>query len=113
MLETSRIAVVLVGTKFPENIGSVARGMKNMGLHELLLINPAPYKKLEAYALAHKSQDIIDKALVYDSLEDALGSFQFVVGTTQRIRGRRYPLYTPREIAEEIKGIGSPAIGAL
>lgn len=96
-----------MGTKFPENIGSVARGMKNMGLHELILINPTPYKNLEAYALAHKSKDIIDKALVYDSLKEALGSFVFVIGTTQRIRGRRYPLYTPREIAEEIKKIGS------
>ena len=107
MLETSKISIVLVGTKYPENIGSVARGMKNMGLKELILINPAPYKRLEAYALGYKSKDIIDNALVYDNLKEALGSFKFIVGTTQRVRGRRYPLYTPREIAKEVKRIGS------
>lgn len=106
-MHTSDISIVLVGTKFPENIGSVARGMKNMGMDKLILINPVPYKKLEAYALAHQSKDIIDKALVYDNLHEALEPFHFTVGTTQRIRGRRYPLYTPREIAAEIKNIGS------
>lgn len=107
MFKTSNISIVMVGTRFPENIGSVARGMKNMGLNELILIDPTPYKRLEAYALAHKSKDIIDKALLYDNLKEALGSFKFVVGTTQRIRGRHYPLYTPREIAKEVKRIGT------
>jgi len=103
----NNVSIVLVGTEFPENIGSVARGMKNMGLKELILINPVSYKRLETYALAHKSKDIIDNALVYDNLKDALSSFTFIVGTTQRIRGRRYPLYTPKEIAKEMRRIGS------
>jgi len=96
-----------VGPEFPENIGSVARGMKNMGLKELILINPVPYKRLETYALAHKSEDIIDNALVYDNLKEALSPFTFIVGTTQRVRGRHYPLYVPQEIAQEVKRIGS------
>ncbi len=107
MAALSKISIVMVGTGFPENVGSVARAMKNMGLKELILINPFPYKTLEAYALAHKSKDIIDRAHVHDNLKEALGSFNFIVGTTQRVRGRHYPLYTPKEIAKEIKRIGS------
>jgi len=107
MSELTNVSIVLVNAEFPENIGSVARGMKNMGLKELILINPVSYKRLEAYALAHKSKDIIDNALVYDNLKDALRPFSFIVGTTQRIRGRHYPLYTPKEIAKEVKRIGS------
>lgn len=107
MLNLANVSIVLVGTEFPENIGSVARGMKNMGLRELILINPVPYKRLEAYALAHKSESIIDNAQVYDDLREALSPFAFIVGTTQRVRGRHYPLYTPREIAKEVKRIGS------
>jgi len=106
MPKLSNVSVVLVETKYPENIGSVARGMKNMGLKELILINPVPYEKLEAYALAHRSKEIVDKALVYDSLEEALSNFTFIVGTTQRGRGRHYPLYTPKEITKEIIRIG-------
>lgn len=78
-----------------------------MGLKELILINPVPYKRLETYALAHKSEDIIDNALVYDNLKEALSPFAFIVGTTQRVRGRHYPLYIPQEIAKEVKRIGS------
>jgi len=78
-----------------------------MGLKELILINPVPYKTIEAYALAHRSKEIVDKALVYDSLEEALSKFTFIIGTTQRVRGRRYPLYTPKEIAKEVRKIGS------
>ena len=107
MPKNSNVSIVLVETKYPENIGSVARGMKNMGLKELILINPVPYKNLEAYALAHRSKEIVDKALVYDSLEEALSNFTFIIGTTQRVRGRRYPLYTPKEIAKEVRRIGS------
>ena len=107
MTPLSHISIVLVQTGYPENIGSVARVMKNMGLHELVLINPVPYKIIEAYALAHKSKDILDNALVYNDLEEALSPFNFIVGTTKRVRGPHYPLYTPRDIADEIKTIGN------
>ena len=101
MAGLSNVSIVLVGTEFPENIGSVARVMNNMGLKELVLVNPVPYKRLEAYALAHKSEDIIDSALVYDDLREALDPFTFIVGTTQRVRGHHYPIYIPEEIAKE------------
>ena len=107
MSELSNVSIVLVDTEYPENIGSVARGIKNMGLKELILINPVPYKRLEAYALAHKSKDVIDNALVYDDLKEALDPFTFIVGTTQRVRGRHYPLYSPKEIAKEARKIGN------
>ena len=106
MSKLSNISIVLVGTEYPENIGSVARVMKNMGLKELILINPVSYKRLETYALAHKSEDIIDSAIVYDNLKEALSPFTFIVGTTQRVRGRHYPLYLPKEIAKEVRRIG-------
>ncbi len=80
--------------------------MKNMGMKELILINPVPYQRLEAYALAHRSRDILDKALVYDNLAEALKPFAFVIGTTQRVRGRHYPLHTPSQIVGEVEKRG-------
>ena len=107
MKSLSHISIVLVNPEFPENIGSVARCMKNMGLSELILVNPVHYQRIETYALAHRSQDIVDRAVVYSSLQEALSNFSFVVGTTKRIRGRHYPLYTPQEAVREIKKVGS------
>ena len=113
MENLSHVSIVLVNPEIPENIGSVARAMKNMGLKELRLINPVPYKRIETYALAKKSRDIVDKALVYDDLQEALNPFSFVVGTTQRVRGRHYPLYTPQEAVDEMKGIGKKKIALV
>ena len=113
MKDLSYVSIVLVETEYPENIGAVARAMKNMGLKELILINPVHYKRLETYALAHKAEQIVDSALVYESLKEALNPFTFIVGTTQRVRGRHYPLYTPREIAQEIRSIGKEKKVAL
>jgi len=105
----AHVSIVLVNSEYPENIGSVARCMKNMGLRELILINPVPYQRLEAYALAHRSRDILDKAVVYDNLAEALKPFVFVIGTTQRVRGRHYPLHTPVHIVGEVHKRGGPA----
>ena len=101
----SKVSIVLVNTEFPENIGSVARCIKNMGLKDLILINPVPYKRIETYALAHRSKDVIDKARVYDDLEEALQPFNFIVGTTQRVRGRHLPLYAPDELISQIANL--------
>ena len=98
----TNISIVLVNPERPENIGSVARCMKNMGLKELILVNPVTYKRKETYALAHRSKEIIDKAKVFDDLQEALNPFNFIVGTTKRVRVRGHPLYTPREVITEI-----------
>ena len=106
MENPSNVSIVLVNTESPENIGSVARCMKNMGLKELILVNPVPYKRIETYALAYRSKEIIDNANVYDDLQEALNPFNFIVGTTQRLRGRNLPLYTPQEVMTEINTLG-------
>ena len=36
-----RIRIVLVEPSHPGNIGGTARAMKTMGLHQLVLVNPA------------------------------------------------------------------------
>jgi tRNA/rRNA methyltransferase len=102
----SNVSIILINPEFPENIGSVARCIKNMGLKDLRLIDPVPYKRIETYALAHRSKDIVDKASVYDNLEEALKPFHFIVGTTQRVRGRHLPLYTPQEVITQINSLG-------
>ena len=113
MAPLAHVSIVLVNTEFPENIGSVARCMKNMGLKELILVNPVYYQRLEAYALAHRSRDILDRAIVFDNLQEALKPFVFVIGTTQRVRGRHYPLYTPGQIVAEIQKRGAATRIAL
>ena len=51
-VDLSRVRVVLVNTSHPGNIGAVARAMKNMGLQQLFLVQPAVFPSAEATARA-------------------------------------------------------------
>ncbi|HIE04704.1 MAG TPA: RNA methyltransferase [Candidatus Latescibacteria bacterium] len=96
------IWVVLVEPRHPGNIGAVARAMKNVGLSRLALVRPVPFHTSEAYAMAHMSEEILEEASIYDSLEEALEGKALVVGTTARRGKRRGPFLAVDDAVEEI-----------
>lgn len=98
-----RIRIVLVNTSHPGNIGSSARAMKTMGLSELYLVKPAEFPHPKAVEMASSAADILEQAVVVDTLDEALADCTLVVGTSARMRTIPWPLFTPREIAEKIK----------
>nr|VFK10471.1 MAG: tRNA (cytidine32/uridine32-2'-O)-methyltransferase [Candidatus Kentron sp. LPFa]VFK26923.1 MAG: tRNA (cytidine32/uridine32-2'-O)-methyltransferase [Candidatus Kentron sp. LPFa] len=91
------ILIVLVGTTHPGNIGAVARAMKTMGLRRLHLVNPKRFPCAEATARAAGADDVLYGARVFDALPLALADCQWVVGTSARIRGIRWPELAIRE----------------
>ncbi|RDI46897.1 tRNA (cytosine(32)/uridine(32)-2'-O)-methyltransferase TrmJ [Aquicella lusitana] len=98
-----RIRIVLVNTSHPGNIGSAARAMKTMGLHELYLVSPELFPHPKANEMASGATDVLEKAIVTASLDDAIADCTLVVGTSARARTIPWPLLTPREMAEKIK----------
>ena len=62
-----RIRVVLVNTSHPGNIGGAARAMKNMGLSQLVLVQPESFPHGDAVARASGATDILDAARVVDT----------------------------------------------
>ncbi len=84
---TQRPAVVLVGTQEDGNIGAAARAMANMGLGELILVNPRQAIGKQARAFAVSAAHILDNATVEPDLARALARFGRVIGTTSA-RGR-------------------------
>lgn len=95
----NNVRIVLVNTTHPGNIGGVARAMKNMGLSELCLVKPGKFPHADALARAAGAGDLLDGALVVDSLDDALADCHLVVGTSARSRSIPWPLVNPRELA--------------
>ncbi|MGF7139313.1 tRNA/rRNA methyltransferase [Roseimarinus sediminis] len=77
---------LLVEPASPANVGAAARAIKTMGFKHLRLINPCDYLCDEARWLAHASNDILESATVYGSLEEATADLDFVVGTTAKQR---------------------------
>jgi len=95
----SNIRIVLVETSHPGNIGAVARAMKNMCLHRLVLVNPKHFPSSEADARASGAQDVLGDAQVVDSLEKAVGDCRVVVGASARKRSTLWTALDPRECA--------------
>jgi len=95
----NNVRIVLVNTTHPGNIGGVARAMKNMGLGELCLVKPKKFPHADALARAAGAGDLLDSALVVDSLDEALADCHLVVGTSARSRSIPWPLVNPRELA--------------
>jgi tRNA/rRNA methyltransferase len=85
MLETAdaNIRIVLVEPAGPLNVGSVARVMKNMGLHQLVLVNPhCDHLGEEARLMAVRAADILETAKVVESLPAALVGCVRAIATT-------------------------------
>ncbi len=97
-------AIVLIEPQLGENIGTAARAMYNCGLTDLRLVRPRdgwPSKK--AQAAASGADPVLDKARLYERVEDAIAGFGRVYATTARDRYMVKRIVTPREAASEIR----------
>jgi tRNA (cytidine32/uridine32-2'-O)-methyltransferase len=101
MLE--KIRIVLVNTSHPGNIGSVARAMKTMGLAELYLVDPLKFPDPKAVELASNAGEVLENAVVVDTLDEALQDCRLVIGTSTRSRTIPWPMLTPREFAAKAR----------
>ncbi len=98
----SNIRVVLIGTTHPGNIGAVARAMKNMCLQHLYLVRPRHYPSSEATDRASGAHDLLQRAQVCESLDEALQGCRMVVGASARLRSVKWPQVAPKACAEQL-----------
>ena len=63
---------MLVRPENGANIGSVARVMKNTGLSDLRLVDPSDWRTIETWRTAWASQEILENARVFPTLDEAL-----------------------------------------
>ena len=104
------VQIVLVETSHPGNIGSVARAMKNMGLSRLALINPKKFPHDEATALAGNAGDVLEKAKVFSSIEEAVQNSKIIFATSARERTIEWPVASVKDAAQEINQLASKEI---
>ena len=98
----SHIKIILVETSHPGNIGAVARAMKNMNISNLWLVSPKIFPSAEATSRASGADDILARATVCSSLQEAIADCNMVIGASARCRTISWPEITPRECAEKI-----------
>ena len=99
MKETAlaRVRIVLVEPAGPLNVGSVARVMKNMGLHQLILVKPhCDRLGDEARLMAVHGVDVLEQSQVVETIPEALQGCQRIIATTGRSLSLPTHLETPR-----------------
>lgn len=78
-----RFRVVLVEPEYEQNLGAVARAMKNFGFSELRLVNPkCEPLGFDAVKFAKHARDVLEGAKVCKSLSEATRGCKFAVGMT-------------------------------
>jgi tRNA/rRNA methyltransferase len=98
------VRVVLCRTSHPGNIGACARAMKTMGLERLCLVQPLRFPDAEADAMASRATDLLERASVCTTLDEALVGTVFCVASTARTRELSPTLLTPRQAAARLVG---------
>ncbi len=101
----SNISIILVEPENPDNIGAVARAMKNMGFQDLRLISPPLNWKIKGRKMALSARDVLQSAKIYSNLKKAISDVHLVVGTTRRQGVKRGRFVDLEEGLEKIRQI--------
>ncbi len=102
-LPYQNIRVVLVNPSHPGNIGGVARAMKNMCLSRLYVVaSPQHVLASDARARAVSALDVLEQAVVVDTLDEAIAECSYVVGASARLRTIPWPTYDPHVCAQQV-----------
>lgn len=81
------VRMILVTPHYPENVGAACRAMKTMGFTELGLVRPSKLASPDhpmAIKMAVKSTDVLEGAILFDNLDEAIVGFDWVCATTAR-----------------------------
>ena len=95
-----RPVIILVNPQLAENIGMVARAMKNCDIKELRLVNPKQDATSQiALRASSGSDEILLNSKVYSSTKDALADLEIVYASTARPRHQVKEVLTPQHMA--------------
>jgi tRNA/rRNA methyltransferase len=105
-INLKNISIVLHRTRFSENIGAAARAIRNMGIGQLVVVDPENCDLTKICRMAtHAASDVVEQMEVCDTLAEALAGFNFVVGTTARLGGQRKVVSSPSKLGQKLKSL--------
>lgn len=99
------IRIVLCAPVHPGNIGAAARAMKTMGLSQLYLVAPRRFPDPEAEWRASRATDVLARARILSTLDEALAGTAAAIACTARPREIAVPLVSAREAATELVSV--------
>ena len=103
----NEVTIILVRPAHGGNIGAVARAMDNMGFSRLRLVAPRQFPHADALDFAAGAAPVLDGARVYDDVAAAVADLNYLVATSNRSRGQRHTVLTPRELGQRLPGVAA------
>ena len=98
--------IILVRPQLGQNIGKAARAMLNFGLTEMRLVAPRDgWPNPDAGPSASGADLVLERAEVFDTVQDAIGDCSQVFASTVRRRDLVMPVVTPEEMGERISAL--------
>ncbi len=93
--------IVLCNTRHAGNIGAVARLMKNLDITRLKLVNPTSRVHIDAIRMAVGAEEILERVMLFESLESALVGSDVSFAVTGRKRRARMEICRPENCLEK------------
>ena len=86
-MSLKNVYFILVRPQIGENIGSVARAIKNFSIKNLRIVNPkCNWLNQKALATSVGAKDVLRASKIYNSIEKAICDLDVVFASTSRIR---------------------------
>jgi tRNA/rRNA methyltransferase len=103
-MSLKNIHFILVRPQIAENIGSVARAIKNFNISKLRLVNPRckwPNDRAEATSVG--ARDILLKSKIYNSINESISDLDLIFASTARIRKVNKKIIPISDLKKKIK----------
>ena len=86
-MSLNNVFFILVRPQMGENIGSVARAIKNFNIKNLRIVNPkCNWPNQKAIAISVGAKDVLRSSKIYNSIDKSVGDLDVIFATTSRIR---------------------------
>ena len=86
-MSLKNIHFILVRPQIGENIGSVARAIKNFNIKYLRIVKPrCKWPNQKALATSVGAKDILKSVKIYDSVDKSIADLDFIFASSSRIR---------------------------
>jgi len=111
LVSSPKIAIILVEPQMGENIGAVARAMKNFSLSDLRLVSPRDgWPNAKAESMSVGAVDLIHTAQIYESIQDAISDLEYVYAATAAPRDMNKNYILSRDIYMDLPNVASLGI---
>tara|TARA_B100000965_G_scaffold402573_1_gene428817 strand:- start:1018 stop:1743 length:726 start_codon:yes stop_codon:yes gene_type:complete len=103
-MSIKNIHFILVRPQMGENVGSVARAIKNFDITKLRIVNPkCHWPNQKAIATSVGAKDVLKSSKIYNSLEKSISDLDLVFASSSRIRKVNKKIISILDLQQKLK----------